>query len=191
MMLGSPEASMRRVLLVLCLLSTCFAQAKHKAGIVPNGEGPKKYDLGFGTAVMKVTSADTGGKWSMVDFTANPGMQTTLHRHRVTDETFYVVEGEFKFYLDGKIVTLHPGDMADVPRMTPHAFANLTKKPARLIGTCNPGAFEKFFALTAELVKKQKPGTPEFEAGMKAIMKQVDMEPLGPPPFGQPGPDSH
>ena len=182
---------MRRVLLVLCLLSTCFAQAKHKPGVLPNGEGAKKYDLGFGTAVMKVTSADTGGKWSMVDFTANPGMQTTLHRHRVTDETFYVVEGEFKFYVDGKMYTLHPGDMADVPRMTPHAFANLTNKPARLIGTFTPSGFERFFALTAELVKNHKPGTPEFQAGQMAIMKQVDMEPLGPPPFGQPGPAAH
>jgi quercetin dioxygenase-like cupin family protein len=183
---------MRRALLVLCLFSTCFAQTKHKAGIVPNGEGPKKYDMGFGTAVMKVTAAETDGKWSMVDFTANPGMQTVLHRHRMTDETFYVVEGEFKFYVDGKMYTLHTGDMADVPRMTPHAFANLTNKPARLLGTFTPSGFEKFFALTAELVKKQRPGTPEFEAGMKAVMKQVDMEPLGPPPFGKPaGPASH
>jgi quercetin dioxygenase-like cupin family protein len=182
---------MRRALLVLCLFSTCLAQTKHKAGILPNGEGPKKYDVGFGTAVMKVTADQTGGKWSMVDFTANPGMQTTLHRHRKTDETFYVIEGEFKFYLDGKIVTLHPGDMADVPRMTPHAFANLTNKPARLLGTLSPSGFEQFFALTAELVKKHAPGTPEFAAGQKIIMKQVDMEPLGPPPFGQPAPASH
>jgi quercetin dioxygenase-like cupin family protein len=191
MMLGSPEASMRRVLLVLCLLSTCFAQTKHKAGIVPNGEGPKKYNVGFGTAVMKVTAAETGGKWSMVDFTANPGMQTPVHRHRKTDETFYVIEGEFTFYIDGKLATLHPGDMANVPRMTPHAFANLTNKPARLLGTLTPSGFEKFFALTAELVKKSPPGTPGFQAGQMAIMKQVDMEPLGPPPFGKPGRASH
>ena len=181
---------MRRVLLVLCLLSTCFAQTKHKASISPNGQGPR-YDLKFGTAVMKVTADQTGGKWAMVDFTANPGMQTTLHRHRKTDETFYVIEGEFKFYLDGKIVTLHPCDMADVPRMTPHAFANLTNKPARLLGTLSPSGFEQFFALTAELVKKHAPGTPEFAAGQKVIMKQVDMEPLGPPPFGKPAPASH
>ena len=182
---------MRRVLLVLCLLSTCFAQTKHKAGVLPNGDGPKKYDVGFGTAVMKVTAAETGGKWSMVDFTANPGMQTTLHRQRKTDETFYVIEGEFKFYVDGKMYTLHAGDMADVPRMTPHAFANLTNKPARLLGTLSPSGFEKFFALTAELVKKSPPGTPAFAAGQKVIMKQVDMEMLGPPPFGQSAPASH
>src|SRR5438105_3602781 len=160
---------MRRVLLVLCLLSACFAQTKHNAAILPNGDGPKKYDVGFGTAVMKVTADQTGGKWAMVDFTANPGMQTTLHRHLKTDETFYVIEGEFKFYLDGKIVTLHCGDMADVPRMTPYAFANLTNKPARLLGTFTPSSFEKFFALTAELVKKSPPGTPGFAAGQKLI----------------------
>src|SRR5437016_2063956 len=131
---------MRRFLpiLLLLLLSFCFAQqtsktSGNKPGVSPNGEGKGVYDLKFGKAVMKVTSADTGGKWSMVDFTAYPGMQTTLHRHRVTDETFYMLEGELKFDIDGKFYTLHPGDMANVPRMTPHAFANLTGKPVRFI----------------------------------------------------------
>src|SRR3954463_516216 len=114
---------MRRVLPVLFLLSLCLAQSTSKAssnkpGVSPNGEGKGVYDLKFGKAVMKVTSAETGGKGAMVEFSAYPGMQTTLHRHRVTDETFYIVEGELKFGVDGKMVTLHPGDMADVPRMT-------------------------------------------------------------------------
>ncbi len=187
---------MRRFLPVLLLLSFCLAQptskvGDNKAGVLPNGQGKGVYDLKFGKAVMKVTSAETGGKWSMVDFTAHPGMQTILHRHRVTDETFYVTEGEVTFDVDGKIQKLHPGDMANVPRMTPHAFANLTDKPVRFIGTATPGAFEKFFPLVAEAVKKDPPGSPGFQKAMDAVMKQVDMEPLGPPPFGQPGPAAH
>jgi len=188
---------MRRFLPVLLLLTVCLAQqtnkpaASPKAGVLPNGEGKAVYDLKFGKAVMKVTSAETGGKWSMVDFTAYPWMQTVLHRHLVTDETFYMMEGELKFDVDGKMVTLHPGDMANVPRMTPHAFANLSGKPARFIGTATPGAFEKFFPLVAEAVKKDPPGSPGFEKAMAAVSKQVDMEMLGPPPFGQPGPAAH
>ena len=182
---------MRRLsLILLFLLSTCFAQQKPKAVVLPNGEGPR-YDLMFGTAVMKVTSEQTGGKWAMVDFTANPGMQTVYHRHRKTDETFFVLEGELTMSVDGKISALHHGDIALVPRMTPHAFANLSGKPVRFLGTFTPSGFEKFFALVQEAVKKNPPGSPGFKAAMDAVNKQVDMEMLGPPPFGKPGVVAH
>jgi quercetin dioxygenase-like cupin family protein len=181
---------MRQLLSVLFLLSTCIAQQGPKPGVLPNGEGPR-YDLKFGTAVMKVTSDQTSGEWAMVDFTANPGMQTVLHVHRKTDETFFVIDGELAFWLEGKILRLHPGDIALVPKMTPHAFANLTDKPVRFLGTFTPTGFEKFFPLTADAAAKYQLGTPEFEAAMDGIMKKVDMEMLGPPPFGRPGSLAH
>jgi len=49
----------------------------------------------------------------------------------------------------------------------------------------------KFFPLIAEAVKKDPPGSPGFQKAMDAVTKQVDMENLGPQPFGQPGPASH
>jgi hypothetical protein len=71
---------MRRLLLVLFLSATCIAQTNSTPAILTNNE-EERYDLKFGTAVMKVTSVQTGGTWSMVDFTASPGAQTMLHRH--------------------------------------------------------------------------------------------------------------
>ncbi len=180
-----------RWLFVLTFLSApCLAQQATKAFVLPNGEGTR-YDLGFAVAVMKVTTDQTGGRWSMVDFTANPGMQIILHRHRITDETFSVLEGDLTMSVDGIVHTLHAGDVAIVPKMTPHAFANLTGKPVRFLGTATPAGFEKFFALVAEEVKLHKPGTPEFQAAMIQINKQVDMEPLGLPPFGHAGAAAH
>jgi mannose-6-phosphate isomerase-like protein (cupin superfamily) len=41
-----------------------------------------------------------------------------LHRHPKTDETFFVLEGDLTMYVDGKLSTLHHGDMAYVPKMT-------------------------------------------------------------------------
>src|SRR6516164_8300897 len=113
---------MRLPLLVLFLSSACIAQASITPGILTRNAG-ERYDLKLGTAIMKVTSAQTGGRWSMVDFTANPGLQTVLHRHRKTDETFYVLEGELTMYIDGKLSTLHYGDMSNVHKITPNAFA--------------------------------------------------------------------
>ena len=181
---------MHWIFLLTILSAPCLAQQATKAFVLPSGEGTR-YDLGNAIAVMKVTTDETGGRWSMIDFTANPGMQTILHRHRVTDETFSVLEGELTMSVDGSIHTLHPGDIAIVPKMTPHAFANLSGKPVRFLGTATPAGFEKFFALVAEEVKLHKPGTPEFQSAMIQITKQVDMEPLGPPPFGQAGASAH
>jgi len=118
-------------------------------------------------------------------------MQTVLHLHRKTDETFFVIEGDLAMSLEGKILHLHPGDIALIPKMTPHAFANLTDKPVRFLGTFTPTGFEEFFALTADAATQHALGTPEFDAAMNDVMKKVDMEMLGPPPFGRPGSAAH
>jgi mannose-6-phosphate isomerase-like protein (cupin superfamily) len=110
--------------------------------------------------------------------------------HRA-DETFFVLEGDLTMYVDGKLSTLHHGDIAYVPKMTPHAFANLSDQPVRFLGTFTPSGFEKFFALAAEAGKAHTPGTPEYAAAMQKVHQQVDYEPLGPPPFGKPGPSAH
>ena len=181
---------MRRFLSVFFLSATCIAQTNSAPAILTNNEG-ERYDLKFGTAIMKVTSVQTGGTWSMVDFTASPGTQTMLHRHPKTDETFFVLEGDLTMYVDGNLSTLHYGDMAYVPKMTPHAFANLSNEPVRFLGTFTPSGFEKFFALAAEAGKAHRLGTPEYAAAMQKVHQQVDYEPLGPPPFRTPGPSVH
>lgn len=157
---------MRRFLSVLFLSTTCIAQTNSTPAILTNSEG-ERYDLKFGTAIMKVTSVQTGGTWSMVDFTASPGVQTMLHRHPKTDETFFVLEGGLTMYIDGKMSTLHHGDMAYVPKMTPHAFANLSDQPLRFLGTFTPSGFEKFFALDAEASRAHAPETPEYAAASR------------------------
>jgi quercetin dioxygenase-like cupin family protein len=138
---------------VLFLSATCIAQTNGTPVILANSEG-ERYDLKFGTAIMKVTSVQTAGTWSMVDFTASPGVQTMLHRHPKTDETFFVLEGELTMYVDGKLSTLHHGDMAYVPKMTSHSFANLSDQPVRFLGTFTPSGFENSSPL---LLKRAKP----------------------------------
>jgi mannose-6-phosphate isomerase-like protein (cupin superfamily) len=105
---------MRRFLSVLFLSATCIAQTNSTPVILANSAG-ERYDLKFGTAIMKVTSVQTGGMWSMVD-TASPGVQTMLHRHPKTDETFFVLEGGLTMYVDGRLSTLHHGIWLTCPK---------------------------------------------------------------------------
>ena len=133
---------MRLLLSVLLLSVTCIAQTNSTPAILTNSEG-ERYDLKFGTAIMKVTSVQTGGTWSMVDFTASPGVQTMLHRHPKTDETFFVLEGDLRMYIDGKMSTLHHGDMAYVPKMTTPCLCESLGSARALLGNFYAQWFRK------------------------------------------------
>jgi len=47
-----------------------------------------------------------------------------LHIHKLQDEIFFVVSGEFLIQLDKEIFMAKAGDAAFIPRGTPHTFAN-------------------------------------------------------------------
>ena len=47
---------------------------------------------------------------------------TALHTHPRGSETFYIVEGDYIFVLDGKPIRDKPGDTICVPKETPHRF---------------------------------------------------------------------
>jgi len=47
-----------------------------------------------------------------------------LHIHKLQDEVFFVVSGEFLIPLDKEIFMAKAGDAAFIPRGTPHTFAN-------------------------------------------------------------------
>ena len=101
-----------------------------------------------------------------------PGFDVGAHVHSHGQEVFYVVEGEIdvlafepkdrsapdwhewesssgRRYLHGA-----PGAFLFVPENTPHAFANTTKKPARMFFQSSvPGGHENYFDELAALLR--------------------------------------
>ncbi len=64
------------------------------------------------------------------------------HRHPDTDEVFLAVEGSFEIHLRDKILTLHPGDLAVIPKGVEHKPVCNTLCTMLLIepgGTVNTG----------------------------------------------------
>jgi hypothetical protein len=96
---------------------------------------------------MKVTTEQTGGRWSMVDYTANPGMQTILHRHRVTDETFSVLEGELTMSINGSVHTLHPGATGSAAIRPSRSISALSDIIHSRLTHCLADDWEKLHAL--------------------------------------------
>jgi quercetin dioxygenase-like cupin family protein len=93
-------------------------------------------------------SEDSEGAVSIIETSPSPGAGPALHRHDF-DEAFYVIEGKLSFQVDEEVVEVGPGEMAFVPRGTPHTFANLSDAPARQLIVCTPAGFERYFARLA------------------------------------------
>ena len=81
-----------------------------------------------------------------------------LHLHPSFDEGFYVLDGELTFRVGDETLTGGPGTFAFAQRRTPHTFANLSGKAARVLIVCTPAGFERYFArLAAERTGAEPP----------------------------------
>lgn len=55
------------------------------------------------------------------------------HVHRDHADSFYVLEGEAEFVVDGELVRAGPGTFVAAPRGTPHGFRNVGDGELRML----------------------------------------------------------
>ena len=114
-------------------------------GVVRTGAGATAMDQDM-TIIYKVTSADTDGAWSLVEYTLPPYAQgTPLHWHRKTDEAIYVLDGLLALTIDDHTMTASPGTVITIPAGARHAFFNPTATPIRLLLWFCPGGSEGYW----------------------------------------------
>jgi mannose-6-phosphate isomerase-like protein (cupin superfamily) len=65
------------------------------------------------------------------------------HAHVTEDDSFYMLEGELVFTVDGEEVTAGPGTFVLVPPGVPHGFANHTDEQARFVNVHAPAGFDR------------------------------------------------
>ena len=90
---------------------------------------------------------ETGGRLAIVEHYAERGLASPVHRHRVDDETFLVLEGELRIEVDGRARAAGAGAVAFLPHALPHAFV-VTSPQARYLTIHTPAGFGQF-AVTA------------------------------------------
>lgn len=105
--------------------------------------------------VFHLTGEQTGGKFTTWTEVSPPGGGPPPHYHENEDECFFVQEGRFGFYLDGKWQEHGPGSVVFMPRSAVHAFKNVGHTTGRLLVTTYPSGFEKFFARCTEEFAKE------------------------------------
>lgn len=126
---------------------------------------------------MKVTGAQTAGRYSIAEEIAPPGGGPPLHVHRNEDEWFYILEGAFTFQVGEQLLNVTPGTALFGPRGVPHTFANTGTTPGRMIIVFEPAGFEHFFAKMADACRNGMPAPSVIEP----IFEEFGMRVLGPP----------
>jgi quercetin dioxygenase-like cupin family protein len=128
---------------------------------------------------IKAGAADTGGLFTFVEGVIGartPG--PPLHVHHGEDECLYVIDGHLLVQLGEQRHDLAPGCFAWLPRQIPHAFANGSDSPVRILGVIVPGGAEEMFAELAAYVA-QLQGPPDMER-LRAIWAPHGRQ-VGPP----------
>ncbi len=115
-------------------------------------EGKSVWLGGLGVEI-KISSQQTGGVFSLVECSLEPGRLVPPHVHTREDEYTYVLEGEIGIRIGDQIIQATPGCTVVKPRGIPHTFWNTGPQPARTLDPIAPGGFETYFLELAELFR--------------------------------------
>jgi len=111
-----------------------------------NSDDPNLPHIGLvgDTYTITVSSADTNGRFCVIDMLVPPGGGPGPHRHDF-EETFILLEGEVEFTFRGQKSTARAGTTVNIPSNAPHKFHNASSQPARMICICSPAGNDEFF----------------------------------------------
>jgi quercetin dioxygenase-like cupin family protein len=136
---------------------------------------------------FKATAGETDGALTLFEERSQRGKVTPLHMHPNADETFWVVSGEIRIYVDGAERAVGPGGVACVPRGIPHAVM-VTSETAQVITIVTPGCKElEMFFRDVGVPATQRTLPPSMPLPLEKIraaaMRHGSVVILGPPPF--------
>lgn len=92
----------------------------------------------------------TGGAMSVVDSLSPVGSGPPRHVHQNEDETFVILSGTCKIWIEGEETFVGSGESVFIPRGKEHTFKVVGDDPCRHLVILTPGGFEGFFEDMAE-----------------------------------------
>ena len=144
----------------------------------------ERFQLGTDEITVLATSAQTRGNLYAVEVKMPPGGgPPVIHQHNPS-EIYYVLEGEFTFYVGDtdstpRQVTAGPGEVVPLPGGTPHTVRNHTDKDAVAFVVHTPGQVMEGFSRAAAAIATG--GGPSIE-DVLSLAERHGIEMLGPIP---------
>ncbi len=164
-------------------MSVVSTEGAKQGYLLGRDEGEAFWLLGM-LEIVKIGGADTNGEYGLLEITVRAGEGSPWHVHPDEDEWFYVLDGEFTFYVGDTRLSLQAGSFAFGPRGVPHTFIAETDGAKALVGF-QPFLFEGFLREVGEpTTARVLPPPPEAPPDMKRLLPiglRNGMEILGPP----------
>jgi mannose-6-phosphate isomerase-like protein (cupin superfamily) len=114
----------------------------------------------FGNEILfKLSTEQSGGALVVGLATVPAGNAVPPHVQERDDELFLIVDGEYRFWVDGKQTDVGAGGLVYLPRGVPHEFEVLGERAGRHWVLSAPGGFDHFFQECAEVFAA--PGPPD------------------------------
>jgi len=141
------------------------------------GDSTALWMLG-GLYEIRVSSDDTGGAMTAMEFTIPPGAGPPPHVHDAA-ELVYVLEGSVRFYGEGKTFEAGPGSIVHFPAGVEETFEPMGG-PVRLLAIYTPGGMDRFFAEAGEPAERHaippEPSAPPDLERLSAIAEKHGLE---------------
>lgn len=129
--------------------------------------------------VKALTGTDDGV--AVIETVAAPGEPAPLdHVHRSYDEVFYVIDGDFQFRIDDRLVRGGPGAVVSVPRGSAHTFRNCGGTDGRVLIVAAPGRVAQMLEDIGAMFASPGPLAPHALGDVYAAHDTVLVPPLPP-----------
>lgn len=110
---------------------------------VPKGAAPP-FSFRQHTFRFLATTKQTGGSYSTMEIVSPQLSGPGAHTHDDAEESFYLLDGEVEFEVNGVGYPVRPGDFIHVPRKAVHSFTVLSPT-ARMLARYAPAGAEQAF----------------------------------------------
>ena len=149
-----------------------------RAFVLKPGDG-RPIDLGGFRMSVKATQEDTSGAFTLLEADEPADFGPPLHVHRDAAEAFYVLEGEYILFIEGREYPCPAGSFIFIPAGVTHGF-RVGAKPSRKLNLYAPAAMEGYFdELSAAIANGQID-----DETLSEIANRYGMEVVGPVPEG-------
>jgi len=90
------------------------------------------------------TGDQTNNQFSLIYIEVHKGNEPPPHTHRNEDESYYILEGEIRFWIGDEIVDARAGDFIHLPKNIPHRF-ELQSECVKELMWLTPSGLDKWF----------------------------------------------
>jgi quercetin dioxygenase-like cupin family protein len=121
---------------------------------IPPGGGTS-YDWARDHTFVKVAATDTGGAYALMEDNLKREFSLGLHLHRQHAETFYILDGQVDFYIDGDWMTATAASTVHIPPGIVHAVTLEAGRTGKMLMIFQPAGFDRYLAELAAMSPQQ------------------------------------